>query len=121
MYEYDVVEVFISFDKRYDKYFEYELSPFGVRFLGIIDNPTLSSPLLTLIEPNFDFNIDETIDGYNASIIIDVTNIENFSLENILFNCYAIDVENNKHNLYALNPTLCGSFHMANFLSELEY
>lgn len=117
LYEYDVVEVFISLENSYDRYFEYELSPFGVRFLGIIDNPTLKEAKLTLIKPNFSYEVNLNDKGYTATISVDV-NKDN--INNILFNCFAIETKDGVQHLYALNPTLSNTFHLSSFLSKLD-
>ena len=122
LYDYDVVEVFISFKERKDEYFEYELSPFGVRFKGLIINKTLKDPTLTRVEPDFEYEVNKTETGYNAIISIDVSKINNFDINKIYFNCFTIDVDGQSdyQNLYALNPTLSNTFHLSSFLSKLE-
>ena len=122
LYDYDVVEVFISFKQRKDEYFEYELSPFGMRFKGLIINKTLKDPMLTRVEPDFEYEVNKTETGYNAIISLDVSKIDNFDINKIYFNCFAIDVDGQSdyQNLYALNPTLSNTFHLSSFLSKLE-
>jgi hypothetical protein len=122
LYNADVVEVFISFNGDISQYLEYELSPNNVRFLGIINNPTLESPNLKLIEPNFISSVEKTNYGYNALIKIDLSKIENFDIKKVRFNCFNIYTDMGKRQeLYALNPTMCGSFHKAKYFAELEY
>lgn len=121
IYEYDAVEVFISFDKRIDKYYELELSPSGVRFFALIDNPTLDKPFATLIKPNFLYDVKELPGGFYGKISIDTNLIDGFDFDNILFNCFAIDTNKEKEqSLYALNPTLSNTFHLSNFFVKLE-
>ena len=119
IYNGDVVEVFISFDNRNDDYLEYELSPTGLKFLGHISNPTLESPILTLIEPKFDSIVELTNYGYKASISVDLP--PNFDINNVLLNCFNINTEEGtSQKLFAISPTMCGSFHKSKYFVKLE-
>lgn len=118
IYNGDTVEVFITFDEDISKYYEYELSPFGVRFYGYIENPTLESPILTKIEPKFKGKAILTDNGYKASIEID---IGSFDINNIRFNCFNIDSdEGREQKLYSLNPTLSNTFHKSKFFVKFN-
>ena len=111
LYKYDVVEVFISFDNNCERYFEYELSPFGVRFLGIINNPTHKVANLELIKPDFIYKTNIFSNGYKATISIDINKIDNFSLDKILFNCFNVNFNKNKRLCqYAKKATRLSGF-----------
>lgn len=118
LYNHDVVEVFISLDGRKEEYFEYELTPFNLRFFGLIKNPTLDKPYLTRITPEFESEVTQFDGGYLAKIIIDLK--EKTSLEDVLLNCYWVDYSNNECKFYSINPTLNPSFHISSFLSPIK-
>ena len=118
LYDGDTVEVFISFGGNLKRYYEYELSPYGLRFFGVIDNPTLECPKLTKLTPTFKSEAQLTDKGYKASIIIDV---ESLNLDLVRINCFNIDsAPNRTQKLYALNPTLSGSFHKSSFFVKIS-
>jgi hypothetical protein len=118
LYNHDVVEVFISFDGKKEKYYEYELTPFNIRFFGLIKNPTLDKPYLTRITPEFKSEVNLFNGGYFAKIVIDLK--EKTSLEDVLLNCYWVDYSNNECKFYSINPTLNPSFHISSFLSPIK-
>lgn len=113
----DVVEVFITFDGNIKQYLEYELSPTGLRFLGIINNPTTKSPILEKIDPNFNCDVELTDYGYKARIDVDV---KGKNLTDTKLNCFNIDnSENGEQRLFALSPTLGPTFHDSNAFIKL--
>lgn len=118
LYNHDAVEVFISFDGKRDEYYEYELSPSGKRFFGLIKNPTLSAPKLTKIKPSFNQSVVITKNGYNASLRIKMP--EGVDVNNILLNCFYIDSNGNDCKFYSINPTKNKSFHLGSYLMNIN-
>jgi len=112
IYNGDVVEVFLDMGAK-DHYWEIEVAPNGTVFLGDItnDGTTFSGVRLkenfverevTLLEKDWIVHIELPLDklGYNPEY-------------GIKYNAYRIDTDGGKSNahLFALNPTMCGSFH----------
>ncbi|MCQ2742670.1 MAG: hypothetical protein MJ239_05165 [Bacilli bacterium] len=112
LYNGDVVELFIYTGIK-DHYFEIELSPNNAHFVGDIENKD-RSPKLTLINKDiFASTITKTDLGYDAFISIPLSEL-GCSKESIRLNAYRIETNGGEPNacLMALNPTMCGSFHV---------
>ena len=63
--------------------------------------------------------VELTSYGYKASISVDLPT--NFDIDNVLFNCFNIDAnEGAGQKLFALSPTMCGSFHKSKYFVRLE-
>lgn len=118
IYHGDVCEVFISFDGDPRRYLEYEVSPYNIKFLGLIDNPTLDNPILTKINPLFESEVVLNKNGYHAKIVVD---LKDNDINNIRFNCFNIDSDKDRpQKLYALNPTFKRNFHLSNYFVEFN-
>lgn len=120
LYDADVVEVFFSPNGDKGKYYEYELSPNGKRFFGLIENPTHKSPKLTRIDPAFKFDVQLTDVGYDCVLIIDTKEFNDFDIDKAVLNIYTINTKDGKQDLFALNPTFAPSFHLSDFLVPIE-
>ena len=118
LFNHDVVEIFISFSGRRDEYYEYELSPNGKRFFGLIKNPSLCSPKLKRIKPEFEQSITLTKFGYKASITLNLD--KDIKLDNILLNCFYVDSSGTDVGFYSINPTKNKSFHLSSYLCPLN-
>ena len=102
-----VCEVFL--DLGDDFYYEFEVAPNGATFIAKIKNR-----VITFFEQNF-FTSTSRIDGktYYVSMTIDLDKI-GYQIKEIKYNCFRVETKPNKkeQNLSALNPTLCGTFHV---------
>ena len=121
IYNGDVVEVFIDL-KEENHYLEIEVAPNGTMFVADIKNINgeFNGTLL-----NGD-GITSQIMKNNSDLIVKITlNSKNYDIsEDAKFNAFRIDTDNKKANrhLFALSPTLCGSFHKhEKFLSLKDY
>ena len=112
IYKGDVVEVFIDVGVK-DHYWEIEVAPNGTVFLADITNDGKSfsgarlkenfvERKVTLYENDYDVLMEIPLDklGYNPEY-------------GIKYNAYRIDTDGGIENahLFALSPTMCGSFH----------
>lgn len=114
LYKADVCELFIRYGKE-NHYYEIEVAPNGATFLADIENI------------NGDFHgalIDKCFiktsakikkDTYIVRILIPKEYIKTNKIE---FNAFRIETDGEKpeKHLFALHPTLCGSFHKPEFL-----
>ena len=117
----DAVEVLIGTDPTRKTYYELEVNPNNVKMLAKMTVTELDDDGAAKL--NIDF-VDEkdcfftsstakTPDGYIACIVIDKAGL-NMPLDKIYFNAYRLETdggEMEKH-LFALNPTMCGKFHV---------
>ncbi|MCQ3035755.1 MAG: hypothetical protein MJ248_06060 [Bacilli bacterium] len=112
IYKGDVVEIFIDVGQK-DHYWEIEVAPNGTVFLADITNDGKSfsgarlkenfvERKVTLYENDYDVLMEIPLDklGYNPEY-------------GIKYNAYRIDTDGGIENahLFALSPTMCGSFH----------
>lgn len=114
LYKADVCELFIRYGKE-NHYYEIEVAPNGATFLADIEN----------INGNFHGNlIDDCFikttskikkDSYTVKILIPKSYIKTRKIE---FNAFRIetDGERPEKHLFALHPTLCGSFHKPEYI-----
>lgn len=121
IYEGDVVEVFVCVGGDRRKYYEFELAPNGTAFFAQITND-VNGLNEKMLPKAFETKVITRENGYYAEIIIpnEAVGASNFS--EIVFNAYRIETEGGipEKNLLALNPTLCGTFHMPQFFVELD-
>lgn len=120
IYRGDVVELFIctSGDRR--KYYEIEVAPNGTIFFAkILNENGLHTEYL---DRAFDSKVVLTDGGYRVEIRIPDKAICLNQNGETVFNAYRIETEGGTpdKNLLALNPTLCGSFHMPQFFIPLD-
>lgn len=108
-----VCEVFL--DLGDDFYYEFEVAPNGATFIAKIKNGEI-----TFFKQNF-FSSSSRIekDNYFIEMVIDLDKI-GYTPKHIKYNCFRVETKPNEkeQNLSALNPTLCGTFHVReNFLT----
>ncbi len=108
IYDGSVVEVFIYYGKK-NHYYEVEVAPNGALFLANIKNihGKFTTNCLKRCFVKTDIGIEK--DSYKVNIYFPINKIKT---ERPLFNAFRIETINNKQYLYALNPTMCGSFHV---------
>lgn len=108
----DAVEVFISPNGDRKNYLELEVSPYGVRFFGEVSNEDGKTPKLKKIAPEFSARAMETEGGYRVVISIPYTSMKGYDAGKCVLNAFRLDKKaDGRQLLYALNPTLCESFH----------
>lgn len=108
----DAVEVFIAPDGDRRNYLELEVSPYGVRFFGEVFNEDGKTPKLKKITPTFSANATETEGGYRVVLRIPYASMKNYDEKKCILNAFRLDKKaDGRQLLYALNPTLCESFH----------
>ena len=108
----DAVEVFLSPNGDLHNYKEIEVSPFGVRFYGDIYNSDGKTAALTKKTPAYQAWAEQTDGGYSVKIVIGYDSLEGFDRAKMKLNAYRLDKkQSGEQLLYALNPTMCGSFH----------
>ena len=108
----DAVEVFLSPDGDLTRYFELEVSPFGVRFWGEVINRDGKTPRLKKLPPMFEASAERTDEGYNVHIELPYGELGAVVPEKMAFNAFRLDKKaDGRQLLYALSPTFCNSFH----------
>ena len=108
----DAVEVFLSPDGDRTRYFELEVSPFGVRFWGEVINRDGKTPRLKKLPPLFEASAERTEEGYNVHIELPYGELGAVLPEKMAFNAFRLDKKaDGRQLLYALSPTFCNSFH----------
>lgn len=108
----DAVEVFLSPDGDRTRYFELEVSPFGVRFWGEVINRDGKTPRLKRLPPMFEASAERTDEGYNVHIELPYGELGAVLPEKMAFNAFRLDKKaDGRQLLYALSPTFCNSFH----------
>ena len=108
----DAVEVFLSPNGDLHNYKEIEVSPFGMRFYGDIYNSDGKTAALTKKTPAYQAWAEQTDGGYSVKIVIGYDSLEGFDRAKMKLNAYRLDKkQSGEQLLYALNPTMCGSFH----------
>ena len=108
----DAVEVFLSPDGDLTRYFELEVSPFGVRFFGEVINSDGKTPRLKKLPPMFEARAERTEEGYVVQIELPYGELGAVFPEKMAFNAFRLDKKaDGRQLLYALSPTFCNSFH----------
>lgn len=114
LYKADVCEVFIRYGKE-NHYYEVEVAPNGATFLADITN--INGDFKgELINDIFMKTSAKTYkNSYKVTIKIPREYIKTKKIE---FNAFRIETDGEKpeKHLFALNPTLCGSFHKPEFI-----
>ncbi len=112
IYKGDVCEAFLCADETRKEYLETEVAPNGTVFAArIINEDGKLSPQM-LDNVLFDVQVEKTGTGYKAEYKIDLKKV-GMNGKKLVGNLFRIDTdggESNKH-LFALSPTLCGTFH----------
>ena len=107
IYEGSVVEIFITYGKD-NHYYEVEVAPNGTAFLADIEN--INGNFKTFLIDDCFIKAEVNVVGNDYEVAIRFP-LEKIKTESPLFNAFRIEFVDNKQNLYALNPTMCGSFH----------
>lgn len=108
----DAVEVFLSPDGDRTRYFELQVSPFGVRFWGEVINRDGKTPQLKKLPPMFQAKAERTGEGYTVHIELPYGELGAVLPENMAFNAFRLDKKaDGRQLLYALSPTFSNSFH----------
>ena len=116
IYEGDAVEVFLSPDGDLTFYKELEVSPYGVRFYGNIRSDGVKNGALEKIPPAFRAKTALRKGGWRAEIELPLSALIGFDPDKARMNAFRLDKRaDGDQRLYALNPTLCGSFHRPAF------
>lgn len=112
LWQGDAVEVFLSPDGDRTRYFELEVSPFGVRFWGEVINRDGKTPQLKKLPPMFEARAERTGEGYTVHIELPYGELGAVLPENMAFNAFRLDKKaDGRQLLYALSPTFSDSFH----------
>lgn len=117
----DAVEVLIGTDPTRKTYYELEVNPDNAEMLAKmtvteLDDDGAAKLKIDLVDEKdcfFRSDVRHTDNGYIVDISIDKTKL-NMPLDKIYFNAYRLETdggEMEKH-LFALNPTMCGKFHV---------
>ncbi len=108
----DAVEVFLSPNGDRSRYYEIEVSPYGVRFWAKIFNKNRFCIKVNREKPAYTAQAELTEQGYRVKIDVPYSSLEGFDKDQFLFNAYRLDKKTNKkQRLYALSPTYCRKFH----------
>lgn len=114
LYKADVCELFIKYGKE-NHYYEIEVAPNGTIFLSDIEN--INGKFRgTLIEKCF---IKTSSRIKNNTYLVSISIPKKYiKTKNIEFNAFRIETDGEKpeKHLFALNPTLCNSFHRMEFI-----
>ena len=107
----DAVEVFLSTDGRLTRYFELEVSPFGVRFWGEVTFAE-GEKRLKKLPPPFEAEASRTKEGYAVQIKLPLAAMQGYDRRAVVLNAFRLDKKaDGRQELYALNPTECTTFH----------
>lgn len=117
----DAVEILIGIDPARKTYYELEVNPDNSKMLAKmtvteLDGDGAAKLNIEFVDEKDCFFISSTAKtsgGYIACIVIDKVRL-NMPVEQIYFNAYRLETdggEMEKH-LFALNPTMCGKFHV---------
>ena len=122
IYEGDVCEAFICTDGSRNIYYEIEISPNNSIFFKRVENygddNRKSYAMLNTITSSVEINGED----YIAQFSIPLKDIGYDKEIGILFNAYRIDTDGGVKrdgHLFAVNPTLSGTFHKPEFFIEL--
>ena len=108
----DAVEVFLSPHGDRTRYFELQVSPFGVRFWGEVINRDGKTPQLKKLPPMFQAKAERTGQGYTVHFELPYGELGAVLPENMAFNAFRLDKKaDGRQLLYALSPTFSNSFH----------
>lgn len=117
----DVCEVFIGDERDPGHYYEIEIAPNGASFFGWVNNPDGNFSVSFPSNEGFSYCVEKKEGAYDVKITLSKERIA-WPLESILFNAFRIETdggEPEKH-LFALNPTLCATFHRTEAFVKLK-
>lgn len=117
----DAVEILIGIDPARKTYYELEVNPDNSKMLAKmtvteLDRDGAAKLNIEFVDKKdcfFTSSTTKTSGGYIVCIVIDKVRL-NMPVEQIYFNAYRLETdggETEKH-LFALNPTMCGKFHV---------
>ena len=117
----DAVEILIGIDPARKTYYELEVNPDNSKMLAKmtvteLDRDGAAKLNIEFVDKKdcfFTSSTTKTSGGYIVCIVIDKVRL-NMPVEQIYFNAYRLETdggEMEKH-LFALNPTMCGKFHV---------
>ncbi len=107
----DAVEVFFSPDGNPERYFELEVSPFGVRFWGEVTVDG-GEKALKKLPPPFEAESSRKEAGYSVQIKLPLAAMQGYDRAAVTLNAFRLDKKaDGRQELYALNPTRCETFH----------
>lgn len=117
----DAVEVLIGTDPTRKTYYELEVNPNNVKMLAKmtvteLDDDGAAKLKIDFVDEKdcfFRSDVRHTDNGYIVDISIDKTKL-NMPLDKIYFNAYRLETDGGEveKHLFALNPTMCGKFHV---------
>lgn len=115
----DAVEVFLSPDGRLARYFELEVSPFGVRFWGEVTVDG-GEKRLKKLPPPFEAEVTRTEEGYVVRIRLLLAAMRGYDRAAVMLNAFRLDKKaDGGQDLYALNPTGCATFHKPGYFLKI--
>ena len=113
------VEVFLSPDGNPERYFELEVSPFGVRFWGEVTFAGGEKSLKKL-PPSFRAEASRTKGGYAVQIKLPLAAMQGYDRRAVVLNAFRLDKKaDGRQELYALNPTRCATFHKPEYFLQI--
>ena len=118
LYNGDACEIFVDYGNK-THYLEIEVAPNNTLFIALVDKIDKS---LTFLDNTFVKSHTEThLDGYKANLKIDLKALSK-DVKSIKYNIFRIETDGGEANahLFALNPTLCGTFHVQEKFLEIE-
>ena len=120
IYRGDVVELFICSGGDRRSYYEIEVAPNGTTFFAAIRNE--NGIHAKMLEKTFISEVSLKENGYFVRIKVPFEAIGYNKNAEACFNAYRIETEGGvpEKNLLALNPTLCGTFHMPQFFVSFD-
>lgn len=107
IYDGSVVEIFLSYGIK-NHYYEIEVAPNGTVFLADIENINNQTKINFINDCFIKTSVKKTANNYSVTISFPLNKIKT---EEPKFNAFRIEFVDNKQYLYALNPTMCDSFH----------
>lgn len=107
IYDGSVVEVFLSYGIK-NHYYEIEVAPNGTVFLADIENINNHTKINFINDCFIKSSVKKEANNYLVTISFPLNKIKT---EEPKFNAFRIEFVDNKQYLYALNPTMCDSFH----------
>lgn len=108
----DTVEIFLTLGRR-NRYLELEVNPDGAGYATFVENRNGEFELEFIDEPPFKWEARRTEYGYECSFEIPFSTLKaiGFDEKEAYFNLYMQDYTAGGLRLYAMAPTMCGSFH----------
>lgn len=108
----DVCEIFIGDERDPHHYYEVEIAPNGAVFFGWVYNPDGNFKVSFPPADGLSYRAEQKGDNYEVEITLSKKIIV-WPLERIAFNAFRIETDGGvpEKHLFALNPTLCNTFH----------